>query len=64
LEQSNKLAEHLMASGFYWMMWGSYLLGAIFGALLYIEFKLELYSVIPVMIILFILIVADVTANF
>jgi len=53
-----------MASGFYWMMWGSYLLGAIFGALLYIEFKLELYSVIPVMIILFILIVADVTANF
>jgi len=45
------------------MMWTSYFVGAMFGALLYVEFAMKLYSTIPVMCILGTLIFADVTAK-
>jgi len=63
-EYNNKLREHLNASFFYWVMWFSYLIGALFGCLFQVVLNFELWSTVPVMGILFILIAADIYADF
>jgi len=63
-EFSARLREHLNASLFYWIMWFMYFLGAFGGCILQIVVGLELWSTVPVMALLLILVLADIYADF
>jgi len=62
-ELKNQLTEHKWTSFFYWMMWISYTIGAMFGAVLYTYAAFKMYSLVPIMMILLVLILSDLKAQ-